>query len=317
MAQQGTEFNSSAGRIVWGHPMKLTQRKDVYDNPIFNDDGTPAMGIAFGLAIPKPEFMANEWPQMQAEAAKGFPNGVPQNFSWKIKDGDTDRDSKGNLLSNKEGYAGCYILTIASNTGFPPSVYRWNGRAYDQLTENDVKAGDFVSVAINAQVNVPQKSTHTPSLYINPQAIEFIGYGTPLAVGGVDPMQAFGGRQHQLPPGASATPVSGAPAGVQMPGTGGGAPMGGGMPGQMPGNMPQTAAPGYPAQAPTGAPMQPQQTPGYPAQQGMPAPHTQFVQQPGAPMQQQPMQPGYPAQQPQQMPGQPPMGGMPGMPGPR
>ena len=270
MVQQGTEFSSSTGRIVWGHPMKLTQRQDNNEKPIFNEDGTPAMGIAFGLAIPKQDFLAREWPTMAAEAAKGYPNGVPQNFSWKMKDGDTDKDSKGNLLSSKEGYAGCYILTVSSNTGFPVSCYKWNAQAgrYDQLSENEIKAGDYVSVALRTIVNSPAKSTHTPSLYVNPQAVELVGYGTPLAAGGVDPMKAFGGQQRQLPPGASAAPVSGAPAGVGMP----------------MGQPPQQPMPGYPAPQPQQQPMQPG---GYPAPQpqqqpmqpgGYPAPATDFVQ---------------------------------------
>lgn len=332
MAQQGTEFNSSIGRIVWGHPMKLQQRKDNNDNPIFNEDGTPAMGIAFGLAIPKADFVANEWPNMHAEASKGYPSGAPQNFSWKYKDGDVDKDSKGVPLSSKEGYAGCYILTISSNTGFPPAVYKFDPHSnqYRQMAENEIKAGDYVRVALNLQVNVPAKSTHTPSLYVNPQAIELIGYGTALASGGVDPMKAFGGQAVALPSGASATPIGGAPAGVGMPAPGG-------MP-QQPAAAPQ---PGYPAQPMAPAPVAPQAPqPGYPAQPMAPAP--QYAPQPAAPGgmpapahdfvhgQPQAPQPGYPAQpqampqyapQPAPQPGYPAQpaapGGMPGMMPPR
>ena len=306
MAQQnGTEWNSSVGRIVWGHPSKLTQRQDNNEKPIFNEDGSPAMGIAFGLAIPKAQFLANEWPMMQAEAAKGYPGAqVPQNFSWKIKDGDTDKDSKGNPLSGKEGYAGCYILTCASNTGFPVSVFKWNGARYDQMSENEIKTGDFVSAAIRAVLNIPQKATHTPSLYINPTGVEFVGYGTALGGGGIDPMKTFGGRQHQLPPGASATPISSAPAGV-------------GMPNQMQPNQmqPQGMAPGGAPGYPQGNQMQPQgMAPG--GAPGYPQPAHDFVQNAGYPQQHQPQ--GAPMGTPMagapnagQMGGYPAQGGMP------
>lgn len=331
---QGTQFNSSVGRIVWGNPAKLEQRTDVNNKPIFKDDGTPSMGVAFGLAIPKQQFLANEWPLMQAEAAKGFQNGVPANFSWKLKDGDTDKDSNGNPLSAKEGYAGCYILTISSNTGYPCAVYKFNGSTYDQLTVEQIKTGYWICVSLNVQLNIPQQKTHTPSLYINPQAVELVAFDKEIISTGVNPMQAFGGRQHQLPPGASATPIGGAGAGVQMPGVGGmpgnpmqpgGAPQGMpqyGNPAGMPGNgMPNHSPNGqnvtnaaYPSSQPQGYPQQ-QQQPMQQAPGQMPPPAHDFVQQP--PMQQPGQMPGYPAQQPQgypqqQMPGGAPMGGMPG-----
>lgn len=317
-ASQGVQFNSSVGRIVWGHPMKLVPRTDIQNKPIMKDDGTPAMCVNFGLAIPKAQFLANEWPQMAAEAAKGYPNGVPSNFSWKMKDADTEKDSNGNPLSAKEGYAGCYILTVTSNTGFPPAVYKFNGSTYDQMTADQIKCGDWISVALHVQLNIPAQRTHTPSLYINPQAIEFVAYDKEIISAGISPMQAFGGRQHQLPPGASLTPVGGAGGGVQMPGVGGGMP---GAPAGMPGQPPMGAPGGYqqppmqpqqmqqPVQQYQQPPMQPQYAPQQPGQ--LPPPAPDFVQQAG-------MQPGgYPQpQQPQQMPGNgmPPQYAAPGTP---
>ena len=292
VATEGTQVNA-LGRVVWGNPLKATQRKDPATNQIVLKDGQPVIQHVFGLAVPKADFLATVWPAMQAEAAKGFPSGVPQNFAWKIDDGDdaTPRQG-GKAFAEREGYPGHYVITVASNTGFPPALYRFNGTNYDQLSEDDLKTGDWVNAALNLVVNVPTQRTHTPSLYVNPQALEFVGYGTAIVSGGVNPMAAFGGQQRALPPGASATPVSGAPgAGVQMPGT---APQQPQQPQQQP------AAPGYPA------PVQP--TPGQ-----MPPPHQQFVQ-PGAPAapQYQPA-PGQP-----QQPGYPAPGGMPpGMPGPR
>ena len=264
VATDGTQINA-LGRIVWGHPLKGQQKRDLNTKQVvLGQDGQPVIQHVFGFAIEKSKFLAEIWPAMQTEAAKGFPNGVPNNFSWKIDDGD-GIDSNGKPFSDREGYAGHYILTVASNTGFAPNLFKWNGQSYEQLGENDVKCGDFLNVALSFKVNVPSIRTHTPSLYVNPQVIEFVGYGKEIVSAGVNPMTAFGGVQHQLPPGASATPVSGAPAGVAMPGTS--------APG-MPGQMPQ-----QPAQQPAQPPMQPQ---------------------PGAPAPMQPVQPGMPAQQ---MPG--------------
>ena len=294
VATEGTQINA-LGRVVWGHPLKGTQKKNMDTGQIILKDGQPVIQHVFGLAVPKADFLATVWPAMQAEAAKGFPSGVPQNFAWKIDDGDdaTPRQG-GKAFAEREGYPGHYVITIASNTGFPPALYRFNGTNYDQLNEDDLKTGDWVNAALNLVVNVPTQRTHTPSLYVNPQALEFVGYGTAIVSAGVNPMAAFGGQQRALPPGASATPVSGAPgAGVQMPGT---------MPQQPYGAPP--AQPGYPA-----APQQPYGAPAQPAPGQMPPPYQQFVQ-PGAPA-----APGYPA--PQQ-PGYPAPGGMPpGMPGPR
>lgn len=293
VATEGTQVNA-LGRIVWGHPLKETQKKDPATQQVVLKDGKPVIQHVFGLAVPKADFLATVWPAMQTEAAKGFPSGVPQNFAWKIDDGDDATPRQGSkAFAEREGYPGHYVITVASNTGFPPALYRFNGVNYDQLTEADLKTGDWVNVALNLVVNVPTQRTHTPSLYVNPQALEFVGYGTAIVSAGVSPMAAFGGQQRALPPGASATPISGADnAGVQMPGTAPQpAPMG------APGGAPQYQQPGYPA------PVQP--TPGQ-----MPPPHQQFVQ-PGAPAPQpapgQPQQPGYPA----------PGGMPPGMPGPR
>jgi len=318
VATEGTQVNA-LGRLVWGHPLKATQKKDPSTNQIVLKDGQPVIQHVFGIAVPKADFLATVWPAMQVEAAKGFPSGVPQNFAWKIDDGDdaTPRQG-GKAFAEREGYPGHYVITVASNTGFPPALYRFNGTNYDQLSEDDLKTGDWVNAALNLVVNVPTQRTHTPSLYVNPQALEFVGYGTAIVSAGVNPMAAFGGQQRALPPGASATPVSGAPgAGVQMPGT---------APQQPPMQQQQPAAPGYPApQQPHGAPpAQPDapaapqyQPPAQPAPGQMPPPHQQFVQ-PGAPAAPQYQPPAQPAPGQPQQPGYPAPGGMPpGMPGPR
>ena len=257
-----TEILTGVGRIVWGHPLR--SREKIYmdgpnkGQPVIKQDGSKVTQWSFGLAIPKAEF-APIWAAMQQEAATGYPNGTPPRFSWKIKDGD-GIDDKGQPFNLREGYAGCYVLTITTEA-FAPSVFKYENGAYRQLTADELKCGDYLCAKLNFKVNVAT-GTNTPSLYVNPLALELVGYGKEIVSAGVDPMAAFGGRQHQLPPGASAVPISAAPAGYGMPAPGGYAPQPGGMP-----------APG-----------------GYaPQPGGMPAPAPDFVQNAG---QQQPMQ-GY------------------------
>lgn len=301
------EILTPPGRIVWGHPLK-PQPKKYMDGPNKGQDvkdasGNPVMQWSFGLAIRKEEF-GPIWAAMQAEAMTGYPNGVPQRFSWKIKDCD-QVDDKGKLYREREGYAGCYVITISSSN-FAPSVYKFENGSYRQLTAAEFKTGDWMVARLQFTLNVPPSgSTNTPSLYVNPQALEIVGYDKEIVSVGVNPMEAFGGRQYQLPPGVSATPISGAPAGVGMPGAPG------------PGQMPPAAGAGFPMPGqPQGMPMQPQQgyvppampghppagygapqgaPVGYPGQPGqMPPPAHDFVHQAGH---QPPMQPGYGAPQ--------------------
>jgi hypothetical protein len=308
----GTKIVTPVARIVWGHPCKQRQRTDNNNKPIIKADGTPAMQYIFGLAIPKDQF-GPIWAAMSAEAAKGYPQGAPQNFAWKYDDGDDTRpvNGGGTPYAQREGYPGCYVLTIASALDNPPPVFKFNPQTggYDQLPADQIKTGDFVSVSLGISCNVPEQRTHTPSLYLNPDGLEFVGYGKEIqSASAINPMQAFGGRQHQLPPGASATPVSSAPAGVGMPQQQQ-PPQMQPMPGQpasypaqqpmTPGGHPQYAPPPMQQQPPAYQQPAPQQQPG-----GYPPPATDFVQNAGYPAQQ-PMQPQQ-FQQPAGMPGQPP-----------
>lgn len=304
---EGTKISTPVGRIVWGNPSEQRARTDQNGKPIIKADGTPAKQYIFGFAISKQEFLATLWPAMSAEAAKGYPQGAPQNFAWKYDDGDDTRpvNGGGTPYAQREGYPGNYVITVASALDNPPPLFRFNPQTggYDQMAPGQIKTGDYVSLALNIACNVPEQRTHTPSLYINPEGVEFVGYGTEIkSASAINPMQAFGGRQHQLPAGASSTPVSSAPAGMGMPMPG--APMGGAPQGYpQPGQMPQQPAPMQ-------QPMQPA------PMQGYPAPATDFVQPPQPGGYPQPMQPA-PGQP---MPGAPqgyPQPGMPGMMPPR
>lgn len=212
------EFKTGVGRIVWGNPAK-PQIKKYQDGPDKGKpvlkDGQPVHQWAFGVAFPKAEFQAAIYPYMHAEMSTGFPNGAPPKFAWKFVDGD-GIDSNGQPFAAREGYAGCYVLTVATEA-FAPPIYKYQNGSYAQLPADGIKTGDYVVCAIKTVLNVPADRTRVPSLYVNPVAIEHVGYGKEIQ-NGPDAAKLFGGATYQLPPGASAQPV--APSGgLGMPGT--------------------------------------------------------------------------------------------------
>ena len=210
------EFNTPVGRIVWGNPAKSTKKTDQKTNQPIYRDGKEVEQWVFGVAFPKAEFEQKIWPYMYQEALSVYPNGTPSNFSWKYKDGD-GVDNKGKRYAEREGYAGHYVLTV-STEAFAPPIYKFENGAYRQLNPEEIKTGDYVMLALILRANAPTNPTHTPGLYINPVAINHVGYGQEIVTSGVNPEDVFGKQPVQLPPGASATPV--APVtGVAMPGT--------------------------------------------------------------------------------------------------
>lgn len=278
-------LTTPAGRIVWGKPGRPTIQTDrATKQPKIGKDGKPVEQWAFGLAIPKAEFLAKIWPYLDQEAKTAYPSGVPQNFSWKFKDGD-GVDSNGKPYNLREGHAGCYILTVSS-TAFAPPMYKFENGAYRQIGPEEIKCGDYVAVNMNVKVNVPQDRTFTPGLYVNPNGVQFVGYGAEI-FNSANPDEMFGSQPIALPQGASAVPLASS---APMPGTAGAAPAG----------MPQ----GYPAAQP--APYQPA------AQAAaMPPPAHDFVHGAG-----QPAVAGYPpagnGYAPQGMPVNTAPAGMPG-----
>lgn len=110
------------GRIVWGHPAKSkpkTQKNpQTGGNEVVIKDGQPVQQWSFGVAFPKDHFQSVIWPAMAQEAATGYPNGVPRNFSWKYVDGDSV-DNRGQPYSLREGYAGCIVLAISTEAYAP------------------------------------------------------------------------------------------------------------------------------------------------------------------------------------------------------
>jgi hypothetical protein len=237
-----TECTTGVGRIVYGNPGKAVDKTDQKGVKILKD-GQPIKQWSFGIAFPKAEFERDIWPAMASEIAAGFPNGTPPQFAMKYKDGDTGIDRNGKPLRDRDGYAGCYVLSV-STEAFAPPIFKLNDRGtYDQFDPTGIKTGDYVALGLNFVVNVPSDRTHTPSLYVNPTMVIFVGYGAPIiSAAAVDPNQTLAGRTFALPPGASATPIGGTPVA--------------GLPGAAPAPLPGGPAPVMPG-APLAAPMAP------------------------------------------------------------
>ena len=203
-----TQIVTAPGRIVWGNPLTGREKKDNSGQRVLKD-GKPVLEYQFGLAIPKDQF-AELGAAMQQEAAAACPQGIPADFAFKTKDGDTGVDGRGNPLNQKTGYAGCFV--IACSTEFPIPVYKREGSAFVQLTQG-VKTGDYarVQLTINGHGRAVGKMGAKPGLYLNPNMVEFLGYGEEIR-GAANPDDAFGEPVAALPQGASATPVASGPA---------------------------------------------------------------------------------------------------------
>lgn len=338
----GTEFTTCLGRIVWGHPLR-PQDKTKDDVKVLDANGQPVKVWSFGVAFPKEDFATSIWPHLFAEGAKGYPNGVPGNFTYKYKDGDTDIDSKGNPLSGKPGQAGCFIIAFSTELQ-APQTFVFENNAYRQIDESMIKTGDYVMVGVNTKWHGPGKAVGSrPGLYINPMTVLLCYQGE--AISGsyqANPNAMFGAAPPQV-----AMPAGAAPIGAAAPSSGGmpGAP--GSMPGMTPAPAQTAGMPGNSSQpatmlgAPSGSPVAPvSQPPAPPAGPQRPTDPAHVhdngngteqwvvngawdggahpIPAPAAPATLPPPATGFVAQA-AGMPGAPApaAGGMPGMPGPR
>ena len=266
-----TPITTATGRVVWGTPF---ERQAVIDDKtkvqaIDPKTGQPVWEYAFGLAIPKADFPPI-WAAMTTEAAKVYNGQVPaydpnarDSFAYKFVDGDSmapaniARGIPAKPYSEREGYAGCFVLAIKSRLPNPPPLFVWSGSGWGQADPNNLqggnkfKTGDFVQVGLNIDGHAGQ----SPGLYLNPNGIQFVGFGE-LIMRGPDANAMFGAGPAALPAGASAAPV--APGGAPM--------VPGGMPGNspgMPGNGQTPPAPGAVPGPVNSAPM-PGSSPGMP-----------------------------------------------------
>jgi hypothetical protein len=268
-------FLSPIGRVVQGSVHKLLQATDNKGNPKTlmsgANAGQPQMELFFALAIEK----ANpDWPTfhglLQRVAQMAFPGGEYKapSFSWKIIDGD-GYDETGRANNTKEGFAGHWVVRF--KTGYTIQAVK-GGAVIDPKT---IRTGDYVRVTgtVSGNGGGSGQGPSKPGLYLNPNGVEFFGYGQEIVVG-PDVKAAFNSAPAPTyrPAGMSTTPTGGvAPAApvaaviptflgspgspnapapatpAPVPGTAGHA-------FAFPGSAPVPAAPPAPAACPLGAP---------------------------------------------------------------
>lgn len=213
-----TQFTAPTGRLIWGNPFKaVVLTEDDNKTPQRNKQtGEVLTEYSFGVAYAKndpawPPFYAMlktedkaAWPQYHDVNGNKLP-GIA--FADKITDGD-GYNTKGVLLSTRDGYAGHWLVKYASR--FPPTCYSYQNGSWVQLTDtNAIKPGYYIQVNGSTQSN-GATGTQKAGMYRNVNMVAFIGYGPEIQSGG-DPNEAFGGAPVALPPGASATPMAPAP----------------------------------------------------------------------------------------------------------
>lgn len=217
-------FRLPAGRIVGGNPTAFEQANDYYTHqPKLDKNGQPLKEHRIDLAINKADFMQYVWPYVLQEVAKVYPqfgNTNPEQldmtrFAWKIVNGDSAACPQGSNVpyNTRDGYAGCYVIKIRTNA-FLPGTFKFENGAYRKIEEGEIKTGDYIVANVNLTVHKEKDG----GIYWNPNGYELVGYGQAIkGSSGGDPMKLFGGQAPTLPAGASATPISSAPAGAQMP----------------------------------------------------------------------------------------------------
>ena len=217
-------FNMPVGRIVSGNPTSWEDAVDYHTKQKkLNADGTPRKENRVSIAYPKQEFLEKVWPYILQEVGKLYPQYVNTHpdqcemsrFAWKVINGDSPNCPQGSQVpyNTREGYPGCYVVKI-STSAFLPGTFKFDNGAYRKVEANEVKCGDYVV----ANLTITAHNEKDGGLYWNPNGYELVGYGTEIkGSGGADPMAMFGGASHQLPAGASMTPISSAPAIAQMP----------------------------------------------------------------------------------------------------
>ena len=217
-------FRLPAGRIVGGNPTAFEQANDYYTHqPKMDKNGQPLKEHRIDLAINKADFMQYVWPYVLQEVAKVYPQYANTNpeqldmtrFAWKIVNGDSAACPQGSNVpyNTRDGYAGCYIIKIRTSA-FLPGTFKFENGAYRKIEEGEIKTGDYIVANVNLTVHKEKDG----GIYWNPNGYELVGYGQAIkGSSGGDPMKLFGGQAPTLPAGASATPISSAPAGAQMP----------------------------------------------------------------------------------------------------
>lgn len=203
--------------------------------------GQPNPQIYIGVAFPKspglPVTPARQAPNLDAEIATGSPvgqflalikqasvasfphlfaNGAqPMVFSYKVIDGD-GWDDKGKLWSEREGYAGNWVVTASRNVGIvgPVGVYvkdsSTNPPTLTQVYEKTPRPGDYIQFSGDIESN---DNTSNPGVYVNLAMICKTRDGAEIvmAASGPSAAETFGGAMATTPAAAAFAPPPTAP----------------------------------------------------------------------------------------------------------
>lgn len=211
MAQnEAVALTSPVGRLVQGDPW-TPRTVDINGEPLRvksgQNKGQETQQFFVGIAIEKsnPELAA--YHQAIRDVAKRdwaalFAAGDPPHFAWKIQDGDTAVDGRGQPLRDRTGCAGCMIFKYSSS--FAPKVFGI-GPNLEVTDHNALKRGYYVQIGGTVTGN---GSTLNPGLFLNLNMIKIIGYGEVIA-GGPNPDEVFAGTPGYVPAGMSRTPIAG------------------------------------------------------------------------------------------------------------
>ena len=210
------------GRIVWlvGDLFK-GRIKTLYgtQTPRLNAQGETMLEYGFGLAVPKsvlsqagPGQPGEIWTAIHEEAYTLFPTRqIPPSFAMKYKDGD-GIDDKGLPFNQRQGYANHIVFSCT--TSLPIKFFRWENGQNIMINEG-IKCGDYVNVQLNIKAH-PAVGQGKAGLYLNPNAVQFLGYGTEI-VNAPSGDQMFGNQAPAIPQGASATPLAPQPGQMLVP----------------------------------------------------------------------------------------------------
>ena len=215
------DFNTPVGRIVQGS-VTMQQQKDMDTNqPMFNDDGSPVMGVFIALAFPK--VLPNGQPNTEFETFFGhlrqvaaaawsglFPQGAGgpctnPRFSWKYQDGD-GVDKSGKSVADKPGFKGHHIVRFF--TSFPIRCFhegKFAAHEEIQKPEDIIKRGYWVRLFGEAKSN-NATGTQVPGISLYPKLLSFVERGEEI-VSGPDAQTAFGNAAVGWRPPASASPI--------------------------------------------------------------------------------------------------------------
>jgi len=205
------------GRIVWtSGDLFAGKIKTDYDTnaPKLNAQGEQMKEYGFGLAVSKEDLQnvaagqpGHIWEAIHQEAGKIYPGlQVPPDFAYKYKDGE-GIDHKGVPFASREGYAGHMVFALS--TTIPIKYFKWENNQNIQINEG-IKCGDYVNVQVGVKAH-PPKGRGKSGVYLNPMAVQFIGYGAEI-INAPSGDQIFGVAQPPTIPGASATPIAANPA---------------------------------------------------------------------------------------------------------